>query len=323
MTSADTGPVPLLFGLPLFPKDHLLKKLASTLVLAALVLAACGGSANSVAATVDGEDITVADVEALIDPGEESAIPKETFSQFLGFGIQWNIVNRAAEEEFDIDITEDEVATEATAIFEANGQDQTREEFLQANGVTEQFLLEVARQQILDTQVREILAADVEQPTQEDIDAVLSEAEALYCASHILVATEAEANDVVGRLEAGEDFAALATELSTDTGSGAQGGDLGCTPSEAFAAEFAEALTTAEVDVPTAPVETEFGFHVILVRADELPTEEEAIEGLTAQAVGEATNAWFIEQVEAAEVTVDETYGTWQASPPQVVPPTE
>jgi hypothetical protein len=45
------------------------------------------------------------------------------------------------------------------------------------------------------------------------------------------------------------------------------------------------------------------------------------IEALTAQGVGEATNAWFIEQVEAAEVTVDERYGTWQTNPPQVVPP--
>jgi parvulin-like peptidyl-prolyl isomerase len=152
---------------------------------------------------------------------------------------------------------------------------------------------------------------------------VIAEAEALYCASHILVATRAEADDVLARIEAGEDFAALAAELSTDTGSGAQGGDLGCTPPDSFVAEFAEALTTAEVDVPTEPVESEFGFHVILLREDELPTEDEVVEALTAQGVGEATNAWFIEQVEAAEVTVDESYGTWQTNPPQVVPPTE
>jgi hypothetical protein len=54
-----------------------------------------------------------------------------------------------------------------------------------------------------------------------------------------------------------------------------------------------------------------------------VPTEDEVIEALTAQGVGEATNAWFIEKVEAAEVSVDETYGTWQTNPPQVVPPTE
>ena len=35
------------------------------------------------------------------------------------------------------------------------------------------------------------------------------------------------------------------------------------------------------------------------------------------------TTGWFIEKVEAAEVSVDESYGTWQTNPPQVVPPTE
>jgi parvulin-like peptidyl-prolyl isomerase len=300
-----------------------LKKLVPLLLLAALTLAACGGGSGAVAATVNGEDITVSDIEALIATGEESTIPKETFTQFLGFDIQWRIVGKAAEEEFDIVVSDEEASAEADAIFEESGQDLTREEFLETNGVTEQFLLQVARQQLLDTQLREVLNGDVEPPTQEEIDGVIAEAEALYCASHILVATEAEANDALARIEGGEEFAAVAAEVSTDTGSGAQGGDLGCSPPDRFVAEFADALTTAEVDVPTAPVESEFGFHVILLREDEVPTEDEVIEALTAQGVGEATNAWFIEKVEAAEVSVDETYGTWQTNPPQVVPPTE
>ena len=299
------------------------KLLPSLLLLAALTLAACGGGSGAVAATVNGEDITVGDIEALIDTGEESTIPKETFSQFLGFDIQWRIVGMAAEEEFDIVVSDEEAAVEADAIFEANGQDMTREEFLQANGVTERFLLQVARQQLLDTRIREVLGDDIEPPTQEEIDGVIAEAEALYCASHILVATEAEAVDALARIQGGEEFTAVAAEVSTDTGSGAQGGDLGCSPAERFVAEFAEALTTAEVDVPTDPVESEFGFHLILLREDELPTEDEVIEALTTQGVGEVTNAWFIEKVEAAEVSVDESYGTWQTSPPQVVPPTE
>jgi len=300
-----------------------LKKLVPLLLLAALTLAACGGGLGAVAATVNGEDITVSDVEALIDTGEESTIPKETFTQFLGFDIQWRIVGEAAEEEFDIVVTDEEAASEADAIFEENGQDLTREEFLQTNGVTEQFLLEVARQQLLDTQIREVLTDDVEPPTQEEVDGAIAEAEALYCASHLLVATEAEATDALARIEGGEEFAAVAAEVSTDTGSGAQGGDLGCSPPDRFVAEFADALTTAEVDVPTDPIESEFGFHIILLRSDEVPTEDEVIEALTAQGVGEVTNAWFIDKVEAAEVSVDESYGTWQTNPPQVVPLTE
>ncbi len=289
------------------------------------MLAACGSGSNVVAATVDGEDIKVGDVEALIDPGEDAEIPKETFAQFLGFEIQQQIVSTAAEEEFGISITDDEASAEADVIFEeANVEGVTREEFLTTNGVTEDMLLNVAHQQLLDAQVREAFTGDLEDPTQEEIDAVIAEAEAVYCASHILVATEAEANVVTDRLEAGEEFAALATELSTDTGSGAQGGDLGCSAPDSYVTEFADALTAAEVGVPTEPVETEFGFHVILLGEDQIPTEDEVIEQLKVVAIGTATNEWFLEQVQAAEVTVDEAYGTWESDPtPQVVPPTE
>jgi len=302
-----------------------LKKLVSILVLAALVLAACGSGSNAVAATVDGEDITVGEVEALIVAGEDATIPKETFAQFLGFEIQQRIVTSAAEEEFGIVIAEDQMEAEADAIFEeANTEGVSREEFLSTNEVTEELLLKVARQQLLDAQVREAFAADAEVPTQEEIDAAIAEVEALYCVSHILVATEAEANDALDRLEAGEEFAALATELSTDTASGAQGGELGCTPPDNYVTEFADALTAAEVGVPTEPVETEFGFHIILVGEDQIPGDDDVIEQLTTVAIGTATNDWFLEQVGEAEVTVDEAYGTWQTDPtPQVVPPTE
>jgi parvulin-like peptidyl-prolyl isomerase len=153
----------------------------------------------------------------------------------------------------------------------------------------------------------------VAEPTQEEIDG-------LYCASHILVATEQEATDVANRLAAGEDFATLAGELSTDTGSGTQGGDLGCSAADVYDPAFAAALTAAEVDVPTAPVESQFGWHLILVRDD----EESARETLTAAALNEAANTWLADQFENADVTVDSEFGTWQATPtPQVVPPTE
>ena len=182
----------------------------------------------------------------------------------------------------------------------------------------------------LDPRARLVAACDadpalLERRKQEwGITRTTTDAEALYCASHILVATEQEAADVASRLEAGEDFATLAGELSTDTGSGAQGGDLGCQAPEVYDPAFAEALTAAEVDVPTAPVESQFGWHIILLREDELPTADEARETLTSEAVNEAANTWFTDQFENAEVTVDEEYGTWQATPtPQVVPPTE
>lgn len=301
-----------------------MKKLSILLVLAALGLAACG-SGGGVAATVNGVDIRVSDVEGLLNPAEGATIPKEEFAGALGFLVQQQIVSEAAEADFGIVIEDSEIDAEANTIFEeAQGEGQTKEEFLEAQGITEDLLRRFAHSQLLVGEISELLEADVEEPTQQEIDGVISEAEALYCASHILVATEQEATDVAARLEAGEEFAALAGELSTDTGSGAQGGDIGCSAPDVYDPAFAAALTAAEVDVPTDPVESQFGWHIILLREDEVPTADEARATLTSEAVNEAANTWFTDQFEKAEVSVDSEYGTWQATPtPQVVPPAE
>ena len=87
-----------------------------------------------------------------------------------------------------------------------------------------------------------------------------------YHAAHILVATEAEAQAVAARLATGEDFATLAQELSTDTGSGANGGELGWFGLGMMVPEFEAAVVAATPGVVTAPVQSQFGWHLVLVQ---------------------------------------------------------
>jgi peptidyl-prolyl cis-trans isomerase C len=82
---------------------------------------------------------------------------------------------------------------------------------------------------------------------------------------HILVATEAEAEAIEKRLKAGEDFAKIATQLSKDTGS--DGGDLGWITHDKVVPEFADAAFKLKVGEISAPVKSEFGWHVIQVLA--------------------------------------------------------
>jgi peptidyl-prolyl cis-trans isomerase C len=85
-------------------------------------------------------------------------------------------------------------------------------------------------------------------------------------ARHILVKTEDEANDIIKQLKDGADFAKLAEEKSTDTGSAKQGGDLGYFPHDAMVKPFADAAFAMKPgDVSTTPVKTEFGYHIIKV----------------------------------------------------------
>ena len=84
------------------------------------------------------------------------------------------------------------------------------------------------------------------------------------CARHILLETEEDAQLALGDLEAGADFAQLAAERSVGP-SGPNGGDLGCFGLGQMVAPFEQASFAAEVNVPAGPVETQFGFHLILV----------------------------------------------------------
>ena len=81
-------------------------------------------------------------------------------------------------------------------------------------------------------------------------------------ASHILVATQGEAETVIKRLEKGEGFAALAGELSLGPSS-SRGGDLGYFLAEEMVQAFSDATFALKPGELSAPVETEFGWHVI------------------------------------------------------------
>jgi parvulin-like peptidyl-prolyl isomerase len=79
----------------------------------------------------------------------------------------------------------------------------------------------------------------------------------------------------------------------------------------------------AEIGVPTEPIESQFGFHIILVESRTAAEFEEVSAYLDAQARSDAIDAWFITAIESAEVTVDPEIGEWSTDPfPQVLPAT-
>jgi len=83
-------------------------------------------------------------------------------------------------------------------------------------------------------------------------------------ASHILVRDEETANKLKAELDNGADFAKLAKKHSMCP-SGRQGGDLGFFGKGQMIKEFEDAAFSLPVGVVSAPVKTEFGYHLILV----------------------------------------------------------
>jgi peptidyl-prolyl cis-trans isomerase C len=82
-------------------------------------------------------------------------------------------------------------------------------------------------------------------------------------ARHILVATEDEAKALIVKLKGGAKFEELA-KASKDTGSGANGGDLGWSNPNKYVKPFADAVSALKKgELTETPVKSDFGFHVI------------------------------------------------------------
>ncbi len=124
-------------------------------------------------------------------------------------------------------------------------------------------------------------------------------------ARHILVATEGEANDVIKALQSGESFAALARSVSTDTGSGAQGGELGWATKGKYVKEFEDYAWSGKIGDVSGPIKTQFGYHIIQIEAREPRT-------LTDQEQKDVQNKaftdWLTKTKDEKKVT---TYDIW------------
>lgn len=168
----------------------------------------------------------------------------------------------------------------------------------------------------LENERRALIAGEVLNTVAEEAvtDAAVQAAyDALYAnaepdkefnASHILVETEEEALEIATALEEGADFAQTARERSTGP-SGPNGGNLGWFSSGRMVKPFEDAVVAMEVGGISAPVQTQFGWHVITLndtRNLATPELEEVRAQLTQQVQREAADARVAELVEQAIV---------------------
>jgi hypothetical protein len=145
----------------------------------------------------------------------------------------------------------------------------------------------LARQKVSDA-----LAADIGQSAPQ------------VHAAHILLPTREAAEAARARVvDGGEDFAAVAREVSTDQATAGNGGDLGWFVRQEMVSPFADAAFTLEPGTVSEPVESEFGWHVIRVAESDpdRPLTDEQINRIKQEVV----DRWLEEQ--RAAVTVSST----------------
>lgn len=137
----------------------------------------------------------------------------------------------------------------------------------------------------------------------------------VLCLSHILVKTEAQARAVLADLDGGADFATEAKAKSIEPAAKTSGGALnnGEEPCSAlgdlqgsFDKDFLVGAVAAKPGVPTGPVKSSFGYHVILSRPYE--DVKDSVARVVAKSPGNTLLVGFMTN---AKISVNSKYGRW------------
>ena len=267
------------------------KRTATALTLiAALTAPAFAQDADTVIAEVDGTQITLGQMAALklTMPPEMAQVPAADL---------WNVLL-------------DEMIRQAALANEGEKE---------LTALDRAFLANQRRDYLVRSVMERV--ADFE-PTDAEIEAAYAIAFPAdtpiieYDADHILLESEDDAKAVIEELNNGGDFAKLAEERSTDTGSAPSGGDLGWFTADRMVPEFSEAVVAMEPgSTSTAPVQSQFGWHVIKLnetREMTPPTVEEIRDALVQQVRREKVSAEIerisgeaaVERIEGIDPTV-------------------
>lgn len=305
----------------------------------ALVLTGCG-SAEPYAAKVDGATITQDELEAemrAIAANEpylqsvESRIQvrgtgQGTFDaaftgQVLGRQIQYVLVDREVDRR-EIQISPNELTSARTTVAQQAGGEEILGAFPKA--YQDQLVERAAKVDALT------IALSGTQSTSDEAARAYYESHkdefTQACVSHILVATREKADELKGRLSAGEDFGTVARAESRDTQSAAQNGDLGCeiSASSISVPEFVAAIMSQPLNEVGNPVQTQFGFHLIRVTSRDVPPYDR----VSAQARESVVNGsraklqeWITGAVNEAKIEVNPKYGTFDKDELVVKPP--
>ncbi len=198
---------------------------------------------NPVVASVDGKDITRVDVFRyikLMPQNVQQLPPAAIYPLALDQVVNTRLVQNKAEEA---------------------GLESDPEVKQQLDLAKQQIIRSIYVQRAVD---KEISEGDLKKAYDEYVAKVPEVAE--IKASHILVADESKAKDLITQLEGGADFAKLAAANSGDPGNKDKGGDLGWFAKQDMVPEFADAaFKINKGEISKTPVKTQFGWHVVKV----------------------------------------------------------
>lgn len=272
--------------------------LVGLLVFAAVSAAGCTVD-KSVVATVNGSPIKIEQITAQLAQMKKSSpqtfegtqgvtVETEFKAKILDSLIQLELVKQAAKE-LGVDVTDKQVDAYIKQLETQYGGKTGLDAAMKQSGVeTAQLRESIKNRLLVDAVSRKSLTTS---PTVTDaqIKAYYDANKASFGskteveAEHILVATKdkALADKIFAQVKGGADFAKLAKQYSTDTGSKANGGKLPWAPSSQWVPEFAKATEEMKIN-EVRLVQTQYGWHVIKLLGRK-PGTQKSLSEVTAQ----------------------------------------
>ncbi|QDQ00771.1 foldase [Lysinibacillus fusiformis] len=203
----------------------------------------------------------------------------------------------------NITVPDEVIQSEYEELIQSYGDEDTFKEVLKSNGLTEAAVKDNIRTYQLGKKVIsasiEITDEEVEQYFKDNKDSYGQEEQVEV--RHILLEDEVTAQEVLKKVQAGEDFATLAKNYSIDTVTSEDGGNLGYISKGQMDEAFEEAAFVLEVNSVSDIVQSAEGYHVIKVTA-KVPAEEAIFENVKDEIFATVL-----------ESRIDEEYSTWIA----------
>jgi foldase protein PrsA len=260
--------------------------LVAIVVVAILLLSKSGvsriASSKATAATVNGEKITVGQLEEQYAKVPETYKPYITKSMLLNQTINEVILLQEAKKQ-GIEVTADDVKKEIdSAITRAGITADQLDDRLKEQNLTRAFLEDLYTKQLTINKLLEKTVFPKIKVTESEVQEFY---DSRIHAMHILVETEEEASGIIAQLKKVSQknlvskFSELANESSKDPSAATNGGDLGEFGKGQMVPQFEEAaFALDEYGFTLEPVKTQFGYHVILRLPKEKTFEEQSTE---------------------------------------------